>query len=310
VKRSGLVRSANVGIGMKFGVCIPNYGCNLSKPALVESAQLAEALKFNSVWTTDHTLVPKKYEDPYGSILDCLVTLAYVGAVTKEIQLGTSVLVLPMRNPITVAKQAASIDYLTGGRLILGMGVGWMEEEFDNLATSFHDRGKRFEEAIEMMRALYRNKIPQFQGQYYKFTDATFKPTMRDGPEVWFGGNSRSAIRRAARSADGWHPVGMTVEAYSAAADTINSILPAGREFTMSLRILIDLGGKAEAYQGSGGEPRSVIAGNQDQVINTIERYREAGLSHLACYFGDIGLELLKKKMKQFAAEVLPSFER
>jgi alkanesulfonate monooxygenase SsuD/methylene tetrahydromethanopterin reductase-like flavin-dependent oxidoreductase (luciferase family) len=103
---------------MKFGVCIPNYGHNLSKTALVESAQLAEALGFNSIWTTDHTLVPKKHEDPYGNIVDCLVALAYVGAVTQKIQLGTSVLVLPLRNPITVAKQAASIDYLTGGRLI------------------------------------------------------------------------------------------------------------------------------------------------------------------------------------------------
>jgi probable F420-dependent oxidoreductase len=297
-------------MGMKFGVCIPNYGRNLSKPTLVESAQLAEALGFNSAWTTDHTLVPKKYEDPYGNILDCLVTLAYVGAVTKEIQLGTSVLVLPMRNPITVAKQAATIDYLTEGRLILGMGVGWMEEEFENLATSFHDRGKRFEEAIEIMRALYRNEIPRFQGRYHKFADATFKPTIRDRPEMWFGGNSQLAIRRAAQFADGWHPVGMTVEAYSAAVDTIDSVLPAGKQFTMSLRILVDLNGKTEPYYGSGGEPRSVIAGNPDQVINTIERYREAGLSHLACYFGDVGLELLKKKMRQFAAEVLPCFEK
>jgi alkanesulfonate monooxygenase SsuD/methylene tetrahydromethanopterin reductase-like flavin-dependent oxidoreductase (luciferase family) len=189
------------------------------------------------------------------------------------------------------------------------MRVGWMEEEFHNLAASFHDRGKRFEEAIEMIRTLYRNEFPQFQGQYYKFTDATFKPTIRNRPKIWFGGNSESAIRRAARLAEGWHPVGVTVEAYKAAVDTINSVLANGKEFTLSLRILADLGGKVESYQGSGGEPRSVIAGNRDQVIKTIDRYREAGLFHLICYFGDIGLELLKGKMRQFASEVLPSFE-
>jgi probable F420-dependent oxidoreductase len=295
---------------MKFGVCIPNYGNTLSKSALVESAQLAETLGFNSIWATDHTLVPKKYEDPYGNIIDCLVALAYVGAFTEKVRLGTSVLVLPLRNPITVAKQAATIDYLTGGRLILGTGVGWMKEEFDNFTESFHDRGKRFEEAVTMMRALYRNEFPRFQGQYYRFADAVFKPTIRNEPTIWFGGNSGSAIRRAARLADGWHPVGVTVEAYKSATQTIKSYLASDRDFTLSLRILVDLDGKAEPYQGSGGEQRSVISGSSDQAIKTIDRYREAGLFHLVCYFGDIGLEQLKRKMRQFASEVMPSFEK
>jgi len=294
---------------MKFGVCLPSYGNGLSRKALVESAQLAEALGFNSVWTTDHILVPKKHSDPYGNILDCLVALAYVGAVTEEIQLGTSVLVMPVRNPIIVAKQAATIDYLTEGRLILGTAVGWMEEEFDNLAASFHDRGKRFEEAILMMRTLYRNEYPQFQGRYHKFSDATFKPTAANGPTIWFGGNSDAALQRAARLADGWHPVGMAIEPYKVAVEKINSMLANGKEFTFSLRILVDLNGKAEPYQGSGGEPRSVIAGNRGQVTQGIEEYREAGLSHLICYLGDIDLEQLKHRMKQFAGEVLPSFE-
>ena len=294
---------------MKFGVCLPSYGNGLSRKALVESAQLAEALGFNSVWTTDHILVPKKHSDPYGNILDCLVALAYVGAVTEEIQLGTSVLVMPVRNPIIVAKQAATIDYLTEGRLILGTAVGWMEEEFDNLAASFHDRGKRFEEAILMMRTLYRNEYPQFQGRYHKFSDATFKPTAANGPTIWFGGNSDAALQRAARLADGWHPVGMAIEPYKVAVEKINSMLANGKEFTFSLRILVDLNGKAEPYQGSGGEPRSVIAGNRGQVVQVLEEYREAGLSHLVCYFGDIELEQVRHRMKQFAGEVLPSFE-
>ena len=295
---------------MKFGVCLPSYGNGLSKKALVESAQVAEALGFHSVWTTDHILVPKKHAHPYGNILDCLTALAYVGAVTEKIQLGTSVLVLPLRDPIIVAKQAATIDYLTEGRLILGTAVGWMEEEFDNLGASFHDRGKRFEEAILMMRTLCRNEYPQFQGRYHKFSDATFKPTAANGPTIWFGGNSDAALRRAARLADGWHPVGIAIELYKEAVQKINSMLPNGKEFTFSLRILVDLNGKAEPYQGSDGEPRSVIAGNRGQVMQTIDGYREAGLSHLACYFGDIDLEQLKRKMKQFAGEVLPCFEK
>jgi len=294
---------------MKFGVCLPNYGKSVARNALADSARLAENLGFDSIWTTDHTLVPKKYENPYGNILDSLMSLAYVGAVTEKIHLGTSVLVLPVRNPIIVAKQAATVDYLTGGRLILGTAVGWMEDEFQNLRSSFQDRGKRFEEAIKLIRTLYQNEYPQFHGQYHEFVDATFKPKPRDsnGPVIWFGGNSDIAVRRAAKLADGWHPVGVTVERFSKAAQTIRAKLGVRRPFTLSLRIHVDLTGKTEPYHAPGGESRDVISGNRERVVQMIEKYREAGLEHLVCYFGDIDLEQLKGRMKQFATEVATS---
>ncbi len=297
---------------MKFGVCLPNFGTHLSKEALIVTSKLAEELGFDSVWTTDHILVPKKHSDPYGNIVDCLTTLAYLGAVTENIHLGTSILVLPFRNPILVAKEAATIDYLTDGRLILGTAVGWMEEEFQNLGAPFHDRGKRFEEAINLIRALYCNESPQFQGRYHRFSDATFKPKPRreDGPTIWFGGNSEVAVRRAAKLADGWHPVGLTVEAYTAAVREIKSMLSLGKRFTFSLRILVDLDGKAKPHLAASGEPRDVIAGTSDRAIETIEKYRDAGLEHLVCYFGDVRLEQLKNKMTEFAKEVMPSFKK
>jgi hypothetical protein len=209
-----------------------------------------------------------------------------------------------------VAKQIATIDYLTNGRLILGTAVGWMEEEFQNLNVPFRNRGKRFEEAINLIRTLYANESPKFQGRYHKFADATFKPRSEDDPTIWFGGNSEIALRRAAKLADGWHPVGLAVDAYSSAARKLKIMLPSGKQFTLSLRILVDLEGKAKPYAGSGGDPRDVISGNRDHAIEMIQKYRDAGLEHLVCYFGDVELASLKRKMNQFAKELIPSFKK
>ncbi len=294
---------------MKLGVCLPNYGSHLSREALVESARLAENLGYDSIWTTDHILVPKKHEDPYGNILDCLTSLAYLGAITQKIQLGTSILVLPVRNPIIVAKQVATIDYLTNGRLILGTAVGWMEEEFENLGASFRDRGRRFEEAINLIRTLHQNQAPRFHGRYHSFKDAVFKPRRDNAPPIWFGGNSEAALRRAAKQADGWHPVGATLETYRASVQKIKPMLPHGKQFTFSLRIHIDMDGKTEPYAASSGESRDVILGPADRAIRSIQEYRDAGLEHLVCYFGDVELALLRKKITQFAEQVMPSLK-
>ncbi len=294
---------------MKLGVCLPNYGSHLSREALVESARLAENLGYDSIWTTDHILVPKKHEDPYGNILDCLTSLAYLGAITQKIQLGTSILVLPVRNPIIVAKQVATIDYLTNGRLILGTAVGWMEEEFENLGASFRDRGRRFEEAINLIRTLHQNQAPRFNGRYHSFKDAVFKPRRDTAPPIWFGGNSEAALRRAAKLADGWHPVGATLETYRASVQKIKPMLPHGKQFTFSLRIHIDMDGKTQPYTASSGESRDVILGSSDRTIHSIQEYRDAGLEHLVCYFGDVELVHLRKKIIQFAEQVMPSLK-
>jgi alkanesulfonate monooxygenase SsuD/methylene tetrahydromethanopterin reductase-like flavin-dependent oxidoreductase (luciferase family) len=187
-----------------------------------------------------------------------------------------------------------------------------MEEEFQNLGQSFRGRGKRFEEAINLIRTLHGNESPQFRGQYHEFNDAVFKPKPRRdvGPPIWFGGNSEVALRRAAKLADGWHPVGVTLENYRVSVQKIKSLLPHAKPFMFSLRIHIDIDGKTEPYRASSGERRTVIAGPVDRAINQIQVYRDAGLEHLVCYFGDIELKLLKKKITQFAQEIMPSFQK
>jgi len=139
-----------------------------------------------------------------------MITLTYVAAVTRRVELGTSVIVLPLRNPVLVAKETASLDALSGGRLIFGTAVGWMEREFEFLGAHFDDRGARFEEYLRAIREYWTAPEPRFEGHYIRFADVNVspRPVRAAGPAIWIGGSSRPALRSAATLADGWHPVG------------------------------------------------------------------------------------------------------
>ena len=162
---------------MQFGVCLPNFpfGVRPSREAILEIAQEAEALGYDSVWASDHLLVPRE-RPRYGRIFEALSALAYVGGATQKLQLGTSVLILPYRNAIIVAKQAATIDALTGGRLILGVGAGWIEGEFQNLGAGFRTRGRHLDEGLAVMQALWSEEHPGVRGEFYQFSNALFEP--------------------------------------------------------------------------------------------------------------------------------------
>lgn len=199
---------------MHIGICLPNYGRASSPEAIREVAQAAESLGFDSLWTTDHILVPEAHYEPYGRIFETWTTLAYVAALTQRVRLGTSILLLGLRNPVLVAKQAATLDQLSNGRLILGIGAGWLAPEFENLGMSFRRRVRFLEEGIALMRTLWTNPRPRFQGRFFRIQDAVFEPlpVQPGGPPIWIGGNTEAAVRRAARLGDGWHPVGLDPE--------------------------------------------------------------------------------------------------
>jgi len=177
---------------------------------LAAIAQGAEELGFRSVWATDHLLVPTENYRPYGRLLEALTLLSFLATKTKEVRLGTSVLIVPMRNPVEVAKQVATIDVLSGGRALLAVGAGWLEKEFRFLNANFAQRGAFLDESIRLVRALWSQERINFQGKFFNIADGVFepKPVQGGGPPIWVGGNSRSAMRRAARLGDGWHPVG------------------------------------------------------------------------------------------------------
>jgi probable F420-dependent oxidoreductase len=188
-----------------FGVILPNFGLDSTLDRIRRLAELAEELGFDSVWTTEHIIVGSDLADPYGRVYDPLVSLGWIAGWTQRIGLGTSIVVVPLHNPMQLAKQAATLQELSSGRFTLGVGMGWYRKEFDFMGVEFGGRGRRGDEAIRLMRALW-NGEHDFDGRYWSFHDAAFEPLPSPVPEIWVGGSSDLAVRRARRLGDVWHP--------------------------------------------------------------------------------------------------------
>jgi probable F420-dependent oxidoreductase len=188
-----------------FGVILPNYGREATPDGIRRTAELAEELGFDSVWTTEHIIVGPEAADTYGRVYDPLVTLGWIAALTELIGLGTSIVLVPLHNPMHLAKEVATLQELSGGRFTLGVGMGWHQDEYDFMGVPFKDRGRRADEAIRLMRALW-NGERDFEGELWSFHDATFEPRPSVQPEIWVGGSSERAIRRALTLGDAWHP--------------------------------------------------------------------------------------------------------
>ena len=201
---------------MKFGFSLSNNQGIEDVQAIFRLASRAEELGFDSVWASDHVFnVSYVYERlgnrPY---YDPLSILSYVAAITENLVLGTSVLVLPYHNPMRLAKAAATLDVMSGGRLALGVGVGVIEQELNALGSPFHQRGAITNESIAIMKELWTQDDPSFRGEFYSFSGMKFSPKPVQKPHIplLIGGTSRAAIRRAARLGDGWHPTAMPPE--------------------------------------------------------------------------------------------------
>jgi probable F420-dependent oxidoreductase len=207
---------------MDFGLHLPASSANVKPEDLVCFAQQAEALGFYCLTVADHVIVPKNISIPYpytvdgkypgtGYHLETLTTMSFLAGATQRIRFATSVMIAPYRNPIITAKMLASLDVLSNGRVIVGLGVGWMKEEFDNLRTpAFAERGRVTDEYIRAFRELWTSDNPTFNGQFCNFSNIIFlpKPVQKPTIPIWIGGHSKQAIRRAARLGDGWHPIG------------------------------------------------------------------------------------------------------
>ena len=190
---------------MHFGVILPNYGLDANPAGIRRTTELAEELGFDSVWTTEHIIVGPEGVDPYGRVYDPLVTLGWIAGWTERIGLGTSIVLVPLHNPMHLAKEVATLQELSGGRFHLGVGMGWHKDEYDFMGVPFEGRGRRANEAIRLMRALWGGE-KDFEGEYWSFHDATAEPHPSSLPEIWVGGSSAPAIRRARELGDVWHP--------------------------------------------------------------------------------------------------------
>jgi probable F420-dependent oxidoreductase len=205
---------------MKFGIAFANTGPFVRPEGAAAIGEAAEQAGFDSLWTVEHVVVPREYASTYpyspkgkmpgGSdfdIPDPLIWLTWVGARTTTLSLGTGILILPQRNPVVLAKEVATLDMLSGGRMLLGVGIGWLEEEFEILGASFPERARRTEEYIGAMRALWSQDAATFEGETVRFAEAISRPRPVDrAVPIHIGGHTPAAARRAGRVGDGFFP--------------------------------------------------------------------------------------------------------
>jgi probable F420-dependent oxidoreductase len=273
----------------------------------------------------DHVIVPKDISVPYpytvdgkypgtGYHLETLSTMGFLAGATQRIRFATSVMILPYRNPIVTAKMLASLDVLSGGRVIVGAGAGWMKEEFENIGTEpFSERGKVTDEYIAAFRELWTSENPTFEGKYCRFSDIVFlpKPVQKPTIPIWIGGHSKQAIRRAARLGDGWHPIGgvptIPLEPEDVAADM--SMLreyaeKAGRD-AKNIRIALKGSLFDREKQITPGKRRRFI-GSAEEVASDIRDYRAVGVDTMIFDVRRPTIAETLERMEWMAKDVFP----
>ena len=284
---------------MKIGVHVANGGVWASPETIISLGVRAEELGFDSVWVSDHVVVPSRIDEskyPYGppgtfspdtsqNYFEPFGVLAFLAGRTRRVQLGTSVLVLPQRQPLVVAKQWATLDALSGGRTILGIGAGWMREEFVALGVdTFDRRGAATDEAIRLYRTVWTQQGDvSFEGEIYRFEPlrAMPKPAQSGGPPIWVGGHGRRSIRRAAELGDGWHVIRMDLEELRAGTATLHEMLRQYGRRPEDVTLSTVLSAYAPGA-GPSGEPREYdLVGAPEQMAEKLRRYQAAGVEHV-----------------------------
>jgi probable F420-dependent oxidoreductase len=297
---------------MQFGICVPHYGKPVNVAQTLEVARQAEALGFDSVWVTDHLLVPRTFDIIYrDNMLEPIALLSHLAAVTQRVRLGTSVIILPYRQPIIVAKMLATIDQLSHGRLIFGAAVGWMEEEFNALGRPFAERGAMSDEHLRLIRALWTSEVVSFAGKYTHFQDmqASPRPVQQPHPPIWVGGNSRRAQRRVAELGDGWHATGAAPADIRAGRTYVQELWQRHNrtgEPLLSLRIALSIDGVSETAVSYPSRGRLIIKGSVPQVVDTIGQYKEAGITHLVFEMSTQTQESILRSMEMCMSTIKP----
>ena len=196
-------------MAMTYGIHLPQYGRVASGEAVTRAARHAEALGFADVWVSDHVVHPAEQSYPSPFLLDPFATLSWAAAVTERVRLGTSVLVVPQHNPVWLANHLATVDQMSGGRLVVGAGVGWSEREYEALGQGFHDRGRRMDEILDLLRSAWRDDPVTLDGAHYPLREIRFLPKPAHEIPIWVGGGVEAAFRRGVEKGDGFHVVGL-----------------------------------------------------------------------------------------------------
>ena len=315
---------------MKYGFTLPGRGPMATPENLGIIANKGEEFGFDALLTGDHILVPKAISSPYpyteggefpgsatGESMEQITLLSYIAGQTSKIRLVTSVLIVPHRNPLIAAKSLATLDVLSGGRLVVGVGVGWMREEFQALGLPpFEERGAVTDEYIKAFKILWTEDDPSFQGKYVSFDDISFlpKPVQKPHPPIWVGGESRPALRRAAELADGWYPLGSnptfpmgTPEELQAGLERLAQYAQRFDRDPSEIETIYRTH-QFELTKTAAGADRMPFVGNADQIAGDIRRYQDMGVTTMIWDFlrqtGD--MDQMLGLMEDFSRQVWP----
>jgi len=306
---------------VRYGFYLPTRGGCATADALEAIVQRGEALGFHSVMIADHVVFPTAIASKYpytvsgvfpggGDALDQLALMAFVAGRTRTLRLVTSVMILPYRNPVLTAKMLATIDVLSRGRVTVGVGVGWLREEFEALgAADFDRRGAVSDEYLRIFKTLWTQDPASFEGEFYRFDELRCvpHPVQKPHPPIWIGGHSAPALRRAARYGDGWHPVGanpavpLRPAELRASLDQLARLTEAEGRDPAALTISF----KAPVYDVSvttlTGSDRRPFSGSPQQIADDIGAYEKSGVSELVFDFRSERLDDALERMERFA---------
>lgn len=289
---------------MDYGLVLPSLGDDANLAGLETAIDLAARHGFTDVWTTDHILVGHDAAEDYGRLYEAVTTLAWAAARNGQLRLGASVIVVPMRESVLLAKQLATVDALSRGRLIAGFGVGWNRHEFANVGADarFEVRGAYLEETINLCRHLWSGSTAPFEGRFARFDDFVFGPLPDQGASlpIWIGARDERALRRVGRLADGYHSSATSPSSYGPRIPIIRAAAEAtGRPMPrLSARVRLELGAAPESF--------FTLHGSADDVAAGIREYAALGVDHLALAFPPRDGAALVEAVERFDSEVRP----
>lgn len=288
---------------LRFGNRILNYGRDASRDALIRQAKIVDEEGYYSLWVAERLVVPAHANQSWSmqspACFEVVTLLSYVAALTERVRLGTFVLLAPLRNPIVLAKQVATLDEMSKGRVILGLGLGWMRQEFSVSNVDIHERGARTDEMIRFLRAVWRKDkdVVEYRGKFTRLVPMLFDPKPRqDYLPIWIGGESDAALRRTGRLGDGWlsntwkspSKIGEGAERIRQVAESAGR---SAKDITVSCKLVL----------------RDVRA-ERTAAIRKIEKLQEAGVTHIMADFERKSASEYCAKIKLFSREIMKSF--
>ena len=268
---------------MKFGLCLPiRRDCSLEFN--IDLAVMAEQLGFDSVWVSDHVIMPGRIKGTFSSIFyDPFVLMTAISAKTSRIKLGTSVIVLPYRHPVVVAKMISTLDVLSEGRVIFGVAPGWLKEEFDVLNADFKNRGKVTDEYMQAISELWRNENPVYKGEFANFSDIDFFPKPHNGriPEIWVGGGSKYAVNRALKYGNGWQPTWVSPDDFLELKKYLDS---KAKEMGVGLdNFVLSVRNRIRFEEAASDEESNIymFSGTVEEILSQVYDFRKAGVEYI-----------------------------